>query len=60
MNSILPMVNHIHTETIIANCLRIRRLELKNWKDMLGLKMRRTEQSDMIEFLALYKNIQQI
>lgn len=42
INPILPLANHIQTQTLIENCLRLRRIELKNWKDMLDLKVRRT------------------
>ena len=38
----------------------MRRLELKNWKKMLDFKLRRTEISDMIEFLGLYKNVKEV
>jgi hypothetical protein len=54
------LANHIKTDKIIENCLRVRRLELSNWKEMMDLKMRRTEKSDMIEFIDLYKNIKEI
>jgi midasin (ATPase involved in ribosome maturation) len=54
------MANHIKLEKLIENCLRVRRLELNNWKEMMELKMRRTEKSDMIEFIDLYKSIKEI
>lgn len=32
VNAILPMANHIKIEKMVENCLRVRRLELTNWK----------------------------
>lgn len=54
------MANHINTQSLVENCLRVRKMELKNWKEMMELKLRRTEKSDMIEFIGLYKNIKQV
>lgn len=60
VNAILPMANHIKIDKLIENCLKVRRLELNNWKEMMELKVRRTEKSDMIEFIELYKNVREI
>lgn len=42
VNPILPIANHIHTHLLVQNCLRIRKMELNNWKEMMQLKLRRT------------------
>jgi hemoglobin-like flavoprotein len=60
VNAILPMAAHIRTAAIIENCLRVRRLELANWRQMMELKLRRTEKSDMLEFLDLFKSLKEL
>jgi len=42
------MAQHINTASIVQNCLKVRRLELKNWKKMIDFKVRRTQQSDLL------------
>jgi midasin (ATPase involved in ribosome maturation) len=60
INAILPLASHIATDRLVQNCLRVRRLELANWRQMMDLKIRRTEKSDMVEFVDLFKNVRDI
>ena len=60
INPILPSINHIPVDALIQICLRVRRMELKNWKGMLDLKQRRIHISDMLELPPLFKILKQI
>ena len=60
VNSILPSAERIDDSEIVSQCLRMRRLELKNWKSMLAYKVGRVEKSDTIEFIHFYRNFIQI
>ena len=60
VNSILPSAERIDDSELVSQCLRMRRLELKNWKSMLAYKVTRIEKSDTIEFIHFYRNFIQI
>lgn len=55
LNQILPAVERVPTDELIAECLKLRRLELKNWKSMLYYKQQRTQKSDTINMIQFYR-----
>jgi hypothetical protein len=60
LNSILPAVERVPCDELIAECLKLRRLELKNWKSMLYYKQQRTQKSDTINLIEFYKTVKQV
>ena len=50
----------IPNEGLIKSCLRVRKLELKNWPQMLKLKIKRREQSDVLEFVRIWRLLKKV
>jgi hypothetical protein len=56
----LPAAQRVPCDELIGECLKLRRMELKNWKSMLHFKQQRTQKSDVINLIDFFKMMRMI
>lgn len=53
LNQTLPKANHVDCSALMKKLMEVRRLEMRSWECMLGVKDRKVEKADLVEMVHL-------